>query len=107
EGQSAQPELLPGVLQDGPENPAGTVRLPGDTAVFLPAGRAAADYQAAAEEALTEGDLPLSYHEVIRRYFPRPAPLGLSPRRRPPGARGTGRAARPPASGQARAPPPR
>lgn len=69
EGQSAQPELLPGVLQDGPENPAGTVRLPGDTDVFLPAGRAATDYQAAAEEALTEGDLPLSYQEVIRRYF--------------------------------------
>ena len=62
-------EVLPGVLQDGPENPAGTVRLPGDTEVFLPPGRAVTEYQTAAEEALSEGDLPLAYQEVIRRYF--------------------------------------
>lgn len=68
-GQAGAPELLPGVLQDGPENPAGTVRLPGDTEVYLPPGRAPTEYQAAAEEALTEGDLPLAYQEVIRRYF--------------------------------------
>jgi len=61
--------VLPGVLQDGPENPAGTVRLPGDTEVFLPPGRAVTEYQTAAEEALSEGDLPLAYQEVIRRYF--------------------------------------
>src|SRR5690606_3303759 len=69
EGQSAQPELLPGVLQAGAANRAGTGRLPSDTEVVLPAGRAAAEYRAAAEEALPEGDLPRSYQEVIRRYF--------------------------------------
>ncbi len=68
-GEAGAPELLPGVLQDGPENPAGTVRLPGDADVYLPPGRAPAEYQAAAEEALSEGDLPLAYQEVIRRYF--------------------------------------
>lgn len=69
EGDAGAVDVLPGVLQDGPENPAGTVRLPGDTDVFLPAGRAVTDYQSAAEEALSEGDLPLAYQEVIRRYF--------------------------------------
>ncbi|HZJ10632.1 MAG TPA: hypothetical protein VFD39_13115, partial [Trueperaceae bacterium] len=69
EGEQTQPDFLEGVLEDGPENPAGTVRLPGDTDVALPPGRSAADYQSAAEEALTEGDLPLSYQEIIRRYF--------------------------------------
>lgn len=69
QAQGGDPELLPGVLQDGPENPAGTVRLPGDAEVSLPPGRAPVDYQAAAEEALTEGDLPLEYQEIIRQYF--------------------------------------
>lgn len=66
---SGEPELLPGELRDGPENPAGTVRLPGDTEITIPAGRSVSDYQAAAEEALTEGDLPLEYQEIIRQYF--------------------------------------
>ncbi len=69
EAQGGDPELLPGILQDGPENPAGTVRLPGDAQVTLPPGSSPADYRAAAEEALTEGDLPLEYQEIIRQYF--------------------------------------
>ena len=69
QAEGGDPELLPGILQDGPENPAGTVRLPGDAEVALPPGRSPADYQSAAEEALTEGDLPLEYQEIIRQYF--------------------------------------
>ncbi len=69
DGEGTEPDLLPGVLQFGPENPAGVVRLPGEEEVALPPGRSPADYRSAAEEALTEGDLPLAYQEVIRRYF--------------------------------------
>ncbi len=63
------PELLSGVLGDGPESTAGTVRLPGSDEVQLPSGTSTAPYRSAAEEALTEGDLPLDYQEIIRRYF--------------------------------------
>lgn len=69
EGGQGQPDFLEGVLEDGPENPAGAVRLPGSDDVALPPGRSVSDYQSAAEDALTEGDLPLSYQEIIRRYF--------------------------------------
>lgn len=69
EGEESQAEFLQGVLEDGPESPAGTVRLPGDDQVTLPAGRSVSDYQNAAEDAITEGDIPLSYQEIIRRYF--------------------------------------
>lgn len=70
EGQAERPEFLRGVLEEGPESPAGAVRLPGQTDVTLPLGGSSpADYAAAAEEALSEGDLPLSYQEIIRRYF--------------------------------------
>ena len=70
DGEAEQPEFLQGVLGDGPESPAGAVRLPGQTDVTLPPGApSTSDYAAAAEEALSEGDLPLSYQEIIRRYF--------------------------------------
>lgn len=69
EGSEAAPDLLQGVLEDGPESPAGTVRLPGEDEVDLPAGTSYAPYRTAAEDALTEGDIPLSYQEIIRRYF--------------------------------------
>jgi hypothetical protein len=70
DGQAERPEFLQGVLEAGPESPAGAVRLPGQTDVTLPLGPSSpADYAAAAEEALSEGDLPLSYQEIIRRYF--------------------------------------
>lgn len=66
---NGSPELLSGVLGDGPESSAGTVRLPGSDEVQLPSGTSIAPYRSAAEEALTEGDLPLEYQEIIRRYF--------------------------------------
>lgn len=69
EAAGGPPDLLFGVLQDGPENVAGSVRLPGSGEVELPAGRSFSAYQSAAEEALTESDLPLDYQEIIRRYF--------------------------------------
>ncbi len=69
EGASGMLERLQGVLQTGPESVAGSVRLPGSTDVELPAGTSYAPYQSAAEEAITEGDLPLDYLEIIRRYF--------------------------------------
>ena len=69
EGEQTPPDFLEGVLERGPENPAGAVRLPGDSDVVLPPGRSLGDYQNAAEDAITEGDIPLSYQEIIRRYF--------------------------------------
>lgn len=69
QGAGGQMEQLQGVLQSGPENVAGSVRLPGSNEVELPPGTSYAPYQNAAEEALTEGDLPLDYQEIIRRYF--------------------------------------
>lgn len=68
-GQVGDTELLRGVLQEGPETVAGSVRLPGRDEVELPPGTSYAPYQGAAEEALSEGDLPLDYQEIIRRYF--------------------------------------
>lgn len=69
QGAGGSQEQLPGVLSAGPETVAGSVRLPGSTDVELPPGTRYAPYQSAAEDALTEGDLPLDYQEIIRRYF--------------------------------------
>ncbi|MCO5174384.1 MAG: hypothetical protein M9914_09365 [Trueperaceae bacterium] len=62
-------ELLPGVIETGPTNPAGRVRLPGTSEVELPVGTPLGPYAEAAEEAVGEGDLPAGYQEIIRRYF--------------------------------------
>ncbi len=64
-----EPEVLRGVLTEGPENLLGTVLLPGRDEVELPSGVSFAQYAAAAEDALTEGDIPLEYQEILRRYF--------------------------------------
>lgn len=73
DGQDAaaggESELLQGVLTDGPESSLGTVLLPGRDEVELPEGFSYAPYAAAAEDAMSEGDLPLEYQEIIRRYF--------------------------------------
>ncbi len=69
QGAGGDQEQLPGVLRDGPETVAGSVRIPGSDEVELPPGRSHDAYQAAAEEAISEGDLPLDYQEIIRRYF--------------------------------------
>ena len=62
-------EALPGLLGPGPETPGGRVRLPGrDTEVF-PDGAAAAAFERAVEQAVTDGSVPVTYQEIIRNYF--------------------------------------
>lgn len=68
-GQVSQPEFLEGVLRPGPESRGGSIRLPGSTDVQLPPGTSTDTYTRAAEQALTEGNVPLEYQEIIRRYF--------------------------------------
>jgi hypothetical protein len=70
-GSSQQnPDFLPGQLSEGPNNVAGTARLPGETEeIIFPEGSAPGSFSRAEEEALTEGRIPLEYQEVIRNYF--------------------------------------
>jgi hypothetical protein len=70
-GTSQQdPEFLPGRVQGGANNIAGTVRLPGETSqTVFPQGSAPSSFSRAEEEALTEGRIPLEYQEIIRNYF--------------------------------------
>jgi hypothetical protein len=70
-GSSQQnPDFLPGQVGEGPNNIAGTARLPGETEeLVFPQGSAPGSFSRAEEEALTEGRIPLEYQEVIRNYF--------------------------------------
>ncbi len=70
-GTSQQnPDFLPGQLSGGPNNIAGTVRLPGEAGqTVFPEGSAPGSFSRAEEEALSEGRIPLEYQEVIRNYF--------------------------------------
>jgi hypothetical protein len=70
-GSSQQnPDFLPGQLSEGPNNVAGTARLPGETEeTVFPEGNTPGSFSRAQEEALTEGRIPLEYQEVIRNYF--------------------------------------
>lgn len=70
-GDSQQnPEFLQGRVNEGLNNTAGTVRLPGETSqTVFPAGSSPGSFSRAEEEALTEGRIPLEYQEVIRNYF--------------------------------------
>ncbi len=69
-GEGATPEALPSIIGPGPETPVGGVQLPGSEGDGVwPTGAAGAAYQRAVEEALTDGDVPVPYQEVIRRYF--------------------------------------
>jgi hypothetical protein len=70
-GSSQQnPEFLQGQVSAGPNNTAGTVRLPGEMSqTVFPEGSAPSSFSRAEEEALTEGRIPLEYQEVIRNYF--------------------------------------
>ncbi len=63
------PEFLEGRFGGGPENAGGLVRLPGSDAVDLPTGFDPESFVRAAEQAVTEGDIPVEYQEVIRNYF--------------------------------------
>jgi hypothetical protein len=61
---------LQGQVSGGPNNTAGTVRLPGEMSqTIFPEGSAPSSFSRAEEEALTEGRIPLEYQEVIRNYF--------------------------------------
>ncbi len=64
------PDALPSILGAGPETPIGGVALPGaEGEQAFPEGAAGASFRRAVEEALTEGEVPVSYQEVIRNYF--------------------------------------
>lgn len=69
EGDLAPEEFLEGVLTRGPENPGGTLRLPGSDEVEAPTSTAPPDFRRAVEEAITEGRIPVEYQDVIKRYF--------------------------------------
>jgi hypothetical protein len=62
-------EALRGILQSGVETPGGRVRLPGRDDAHLPEGRGVERYERAAEEAITDGSVPVPYQEIIRNYF--------------------------------------
>ena len=63
------PEFLQGQLEEGPENPGGSVLLPGESDVDVPSALRSGDYRRAVEEAVTDGQVPLEYQEIIRNYF--------------------------------------
>ena len=70
EGETQEdPEFLQGQLDAGPENPGGSVLLPGETDVDVPPELRTGDYRRAVEEAVTDGQVPLEYQEIIRKYF--------------------------------------
>jgi hypothetical protein len=71
EGESQQaPELLEGQILPGPQNVAGTVRLPNSPdEVAPPSNTIAPSFRPSDEEALTEGKIPLEYQNIIRNYF--------------------------------------
>ena len=70
EGETQEdPEFLQGQLEAGPENPGGSVLLPGETDVDVPVELRSEDYRRAVEEAVTDGQVPLEYQEIIRNYF--------------------------------------
>ena len=64
-----EPEFLPGQLEAGPENPGGTVLLPGEDDIDVPMELRRDEYRRAVEEAVTDGRVPLEYQEIIRNYF--------------------------------------
>src|SRR5690625_2330172 len=62
-------EFLEGELAGSEVNLGGDIRLPGFTDVELPPGSAPGTYGEAVERALTGGNVPLEYQEIIRNYF--------------------------------------
>ncbi len=71
EGESQQtPELLAGQITQGPQNVAGTVRLPNTQDDVAPISNTISpSFRPSDEEALTEGKIPLEYQNIIRNYF--------------------------------------
>jgi hypothetical protein len=67
---AGEAEFLEGDLAGAAANPAGSVRLPPFTDVELPPDSGqAASFTRAAERAVTEGQVPLEYQQIIRNYF--------------------------------------
>ncbi len=62
-------EALPGLLRPGPETLGGRVRLPGRDSELTLEGGDAARFERAAEQAVTDGSVPVTYQEIIRNYF--------------------------------------
>ena len=62
-------EALPGLLGPGPETLGGRVRLPGRDSELTLEGGDAARFERAAEQAVTDGSVPVTYQEIIRNYF--------------------------------------
>jgi hypothetical protein len=66
---AGEAEFLEGQLSGAAANPAGSVRLPPFSDVELPQGSSTTEFTRAAERAVTEGQVPLEYQEIIRNYF--------------------------------------
>lgn len=69
QGPEQEPEFLPGQLDQGPETSGGSVLLPGEDEIDVPAELRSDTYRRAVEEAVTDGQVPLEYQEIIRNYF--------------------------------------
>ncbi len=69
EGAQGEEELLEGQLSAGEVNIGGDIRLPGFSDVELPPEATPDSYGEAVERALTGGNVPLEYQEIIRNYF--------------------------------------
>lgn len=69
EGAGSAPQYLPGAVDPAGPSARGALRLPGSQQVTLPPGTSIESYRRAAEQAMTEGNVPLEYQDVIRRYF--------------------------------------
>lgn len=64
-----EPEFVEGRLGDGPENPGGSVLLPGEEEIDVPPELRSQEYRRRVEEAVIDGQVPLEYQEIIRNYF--------------------------------------
>ncbi len=71
ETSSNETTHLEGKLIDGPSNLAGEISLPGETEANFPQEDPTPNnnFQYFAEEAITEGSIPLEYQEILRNYF--------------------------------------
>jgi len=62
-------ERLAGVRGEGPINRGGEALQRGSDDVDIPNVQVPTDYERAAEEAISEGRIPLEYQEILRDYF--------------------------------------
>jgi hypothetical protein len=69
EREEDRPEFVPGQRDDGGRASSGVVRLPGGGQAEGPAGAAPESFERGLERAITEGRIPVEYHEVLRDYF--------------------------------------